>query len=235
MKLKKTVSLKDRIGEKYGYVTIIDVGYRFQSGKKRGTVTFKCECGNVKTVLSHNVLNGRTKSCGCKESELKAKASTKHGLHNSRIYQIYYDMLDRCSNINNPRYHRYGGRGITVCDEWQKDFMNFYKWAIENGYTDELTIERINNDGNYCPKNCKWATMDEQLKNRDLSATKKNGEKFKKAIKQIDTNTGEVIRIFNSVKEAREITGTTTISQALTKRIKTAGGYKWEYVNEEEK
>ena len=120
------IPLKDRIGEKYGFVEIIDTGYRFQSGKNRGTVTFKCICGNVKTVLSHNVLNGRTNSCGCKEGELKSKGSTKHGFHNTRIYQTYHDMLDRCNNIKNKSFQRYGARGITVCEEWKKDFMVFY-------------------------------------------------------------------------------------------------------------
>lgn len=95
----------------------------------------------------------------------------KHGMAKSRIWNIWTGMRDRCSRPNNKNYQRYGGRGICVCPEWDSDFQNFYDWSMENGYSDDLTIDRIDNDGNYEPSNCRWVTRKEQTRNRSITKT----------------------------------------------------------------
>lgn len=89
-----------------------------------------------------------------------------HGMYNTRLYDIWVNMKQRCFNPNDQAYHNYGGRGIAVCDEWKENFQEFYDWAIANGYGDTLSVDRIDNNGNYCPENCRWTDRNVQNRNR---------------------------------------------------------------------
>ena len=121
----------------------------------------RCDCGNIVTVSGESLKYGNTKSCGCK----RRNNFRTHGKSNTRLYEIWTDMKQRCLNPNQKTYKYYGGRGITICEEWLDDFMNFYDWAMENGYQDKLTIDRIDVNGKYEPNNCRWVTMETQLRN----------------------------------------------------------------------
>lgn len=124
----------------------------------------ECECGNKTIVRASSLLTGDTKSCGCLRNETLLHET--HGMSDTRLYRIWNGMKDRCYNKNAPEYDNYGGRGITVCKEWLDDFMNFYNWAMANGYRDDLTIDRKDNDKDYCPENCRWATYKMQSNNK---------------------------------------------------------------------
>lgn len=122
----------------------------------------KCDCGNEVLVTTSNFTRGNSTSCGCKRTEHKyGDKSTKR----MRIYKIYYAILQRCFNPNSKAYKWYGGRGITICAEWKDSFESFMSWALLNGYSDSLTIDRIDHEGNYEPNNCRWITQAEQLNN----------------------------------------------------------------------
>mgnify|MGYP000409137109 CR=1 FL=1 len=163
---------KDYTGMKFGRLTV----QKRISGRSTKYQCI-CDCGNIVIVLGSNLVSGATKSCGCFRSELVTKADTKHGGCKTRLYSIWRNMLDRCNNPKNKEYHRYGGRGIIVCAEWETDFSSFREWALSSGYQDNLTIDRIDNDLGYAPSNCQWLTRAENStkikKDKSKSATTK--------------------------------------------------------------
>lgn len=155
----------DLTGRKYGRWTVLE-----KAEKKHGKTSYlcKCECGIVRVVTADTLLNGRSLSCGCLQKEVVSKRKTTHGMTGTRIYNIYHNMKNRCYNPNDDRYKDYGGRGIRICDEWlgEHGFENFCEWSMVNGYAENLTIDRVNVNGNYEPNNCRWATNTEQSNNK---------------------------------------------------------------------
>ncbi len=156
------MKVKNISGNVYGRLTVIELAY---IRNHRSYYKCQCICGKENIVRKDHLTSGRTVSCGCRMHET-LKDTTTHGQCHTRLYYVWNSMRQRCRNPNTKSYHNYGGRGISVCDEWNKSFIPFYHWAIANGYRPGLTIDRINNDGNYCPENCRWATYKQQVVNR---------------------------------------------------------------------
>lgn len=160
----------DLSGRRYGYLTVIErvTDKVYKSGRKKPRYLCRCDCGNIVSVVGESLRNGTTKSCGCHRADPLVRYSTKHGKRYERLYSIYCDMKKRCYNKRCNGYKYYGGKGITICEEWLENFNSFYKWAIENGYDEELTIDRIDSSGNYEPVNCRWITRSENISRRNI-------------------------------------------------------------------
>lgn len=163
----KCVSL---IGKKFNRLTVI----KRVGSDKYGNIKWLCicDCGNTTIVAGNELKRGGVKSCGCFRKQFaKQRASSvalhkKHGKRQTRLYTIWEGIKQRCYNEHSINYNNYGGRGIKVCDEWSNSFESFYNWAIQNGYEESLTIDRINNEDGYNPNNCRWVSNLEQQNNR---------------------------------------------------------------------
>lgn len=153
------------LGRKFGRLTVISRASNNKHGKARWLC--QCECGKRKAILANSLLSGKTKSCGCYRKEVAPHNNLpKHGMSGTRLWTIWCGMKSRCYYPKNIAFKNYGDRGIRVCPEWVDNFLAFHEWALKNGYADNLTIDRINCDGNYEPSNCKWSTYEEQENNR---------------------------------------------------------------------
>ncbi|MFI8712012.1 hypothetical protein [Brevibacillus brevis] len=152
-------TLNQLTGQRFGKLTVMN---RAEQNSKSGNAMWvcKCDCGNLSTVIGSHLRSGKTSSCGCNRISERSMGHSK-----DRLYRTWLGMHNRCYNPDHDRFEWYGDKGISICDEWHV-FMAFRNWALANGYTDDLTIDRINVDGNYCPENCQWVDMRTQANNR---------------------------------------------------------------------
>lgn len=153
----------DLTGQRFGRLTVAG---SLPTKYKKTRWRCVCDCGKETEATTDHLISGHTESCGCLRYERLKAANTKHGNRRARLYTIWEHMKQRCDNPRNKDFKYYGGRGVKVCAEWVDDFKAFQEWALANGYRENLTIDRIEVDGNYEPQNCRWVTQSEQNKNK---------------------------------------------------------------------
>lgn len=202
--------LIDITGQTFGRLTVLE---RAGSRDRKALWRCRCSCGQDAIVIGKLLRSGHTKSCGCWRSDNWFIQKQTHGESYTRLHRIWRGMKTRCGNSHCAAFPRYGGRGICICPEWHQ-FEPFRDWARANGYADHLSIDRIDNDGDYAPGNCRWTTEGQQGRNQPQN----------RAVVRSDG------RRFNYVTDAAQESGTTTsrIASAI-KRGGTSAGYGWGY------
>ncbi len=215
VKFKKGIPRSKLIGEKFGKLTVVEY---------LGGCWWKCicDCGNEKIATTNHLKNNSSVSCGCMTHERKRNASIKHGYFNHRLYRLWSQAKQRCTNPKNDSYYNYGERGIKMCNEWENDFSAFYDWAMKHGYNDSLSLDRIDNEKGYSPDNCRFVTAKEQCRNR------RNNRKVARLSKS-----GEVLEVYGSIAEAEEKMGGSIggICAACRGKLRTSKGYMWKYAD----
>lgn len=159
------------VGKTYNLWTVTDVPFRSPDNYYRWLAPCRCNCGTEKTVDAPDLINGKSKGCGCTRAESVRLAVSTHGetvggARRSRLYEIWAAMVQRCTNPRSGDYPDYGGRGIVICDEWRRDYAVFREWSVTHEYRDGLVIDRIDNNKGYSPDNCRWATPLENARNK---------------------------------------------------------------------
>ena len=164
----------DLTGQRFGKLVVIE---RVYNGRKDAHWRCKCDCGKEVITSTGHLKDGHTKSCGCYSRSLLKETATKHGQYKTRLYNVWWSIYTRCYVKSSNRYKQYGDKGIIMCDEWKNDFMTFYNWSMENGYKEDIdkngrnqiSIDRIDNNGNYETNNCRWVDRKTQANNKSIN------------------------------------------------------------------
>ena len=162
---------KDITGQRFGRLVAVEKicanSKRKGQKRQREKWLFRCDCGNEKTVLVESVMSGHTQSCGCFREDMRGYYTRKHGMSKTRLHVIWSHMKSRCYSPSCKEYKWYGARGIKMCEEWSHEdgMANFAEWAMSSGYSDSLSLDRIDVDGDYEPSNCRWITQKQQMNN----------------------------------------------------------------------
>lgn len=172
------MKFQDLTNQKFGRLLVLK---KYETNDRHTMWTCQCDCGKIINVYASHLKSGASVSCGCLSKERISKLNLSHGNTNTRLYHIWGGIKTRCYNKQSSSYRLYGDKGVIVCNEWlgKNGFINFYNWSMSNGYSDDLTIDRIDNNGNYEPSNCRWADKKTQSNNtRRTVFLEYNGEKY---------------------------------------------------------
>jgi hypothetical protein len=200
----KAKRVRDVSGWKSGVLTVVEKAH---IKNRKQMWLCKCDCGNECYRDTSAIATGRVQSCGCLQKKATSEAKKTHGMADSRLYRTWGHMKHRCSNPNDKHYHRYGGRGILVCKEWLS-FENFMAWALENGYEESLTIDRVDNNGDYSPENCRWIPHEKNSTKRFLDNPRvlpvnvyhsKHGDRY-----QAHAWSGHYIGTYDTIAQAKQ-------------------------------